>query len=91
MALELWMHCGGHWFVETDFGDVVVGQAERSSGGTWRLEISDEWFFDDVPDLEAAKRIFIDNYSKAHAAAQLGPGSSSNGPSAREGFTIVTL
>jgi hypothetical protein len=35
------------------------------------VEVNDEWFFD-VPDLEAAKRVFIDNYDRPHAAAQLG-------------------
>ena len=90
MALELWMQGGGHWFVETDFGDVVVGLAEKSTDGTWSVEDNDEWFFD-VPDLEAAKRVFVDNYYRPQAAAQLGPGSSSDGPSSREGFTIVKL
>ena len=52
MALELWMQGGGHWFVETDFGDVVAGQAEKSADGTWSVEVNDKWFFD-IPDLEA--------------------------------------
>ncbi len=89
MALELWMQGGGHWFVETDFGDVIVGQAEQSTDGTWRIEVNGGYWFHHIPDLEAAKRVFVDKYDKAYAAAQCGPGSSGDGD--REGFTIVKL
>ena len=88
MALELWMQ-GGHWFVETDFGDVVVGQAEKRANGTWSVEVNGGDWFHHIPDLEAAKRVFVGKYDKAYAAAQCGPGSSGDGD--REGFTIVKL
>ena|SRR5271165_2223935 len=91
MALELWMQGGGHWFVETDFGDVIVGQAEQSTDGTWSIEVNGGDWFHHIPDLEAAKRVFVDNYYRPQATAQLGPGSSSDGPSSREGFTVVKL
>ncbi len=90
MALELWMQDGDvvHYFMETSFGDVIVGRAEPWTGGTWSVEVNGDWFYD-IPDLEAAKRLFVDKYDKAYAAAQCGPGSSGDGD--REGFTIVKL
>ena len=49
MALELWMQGGGHWFVETDFGDVMVGQAEKSTDGTWSVEVNGGDWFHHIP------------------------------------------
>ena len=59
MALELWMRDGGPWFIDTDLGDLMVGQAEQMSDGTWAVEVNDERL--EAPDLGAAKRLFVES------------------------------
>ena len=65
------------------------GRLRSRTNGTWSVEVNGGDWFHHIPDLEAAKRVFVDKYDKAYAAAQCGPGSSGDGD--REGFTIVKL
>jgi hypothetical protein len=62
MALELWVGGGGHWFVDTGLGRVQVGQTYQNSDGTWDVEVNDVMLA--APDLEATKRIFMENYDR---------------------------
>lgn len=63
MALELWIGGGGHWFVDTGLGSIQVGQTYQNSDGTWDVEVNDDMLT--APDLEAAKRIFVENYDRS--------------------------
>jgi hypothetical protein len=63
MALELWVGGGGHWFVDTGLGRVQVGQTYQNSDGTWDVEVNDVMLA--APDLEATKRIFMENYDQS--------------------------
>ena len=53
------MRDGGHFFLDTALGDLMVGQAEEMSDGTWSVEVNDEWV--EAPDLGAAKRLFVES------------------------------
>ncbi len=90
-SLELWL--GGdeyNFFVDGNLG-VIVGRLEQSSiDGTCDIEVNDEWIRD-IPDLEAAKRLFVDKYDFERMAAQCGPGTGGGGDECQEGFTIVKL
>jgi hypothetical protein len=63
MALELWIGGGGRWFVDTDLGSIQVGQTYLNSNGTWDVEVNGDMLT--APDLEAAKRIFVENYDQS--------------------------
>ena len=89
MPLQLWSGQGGHYFVDTfpDY-EVHVGQAFQEQDGTWTVEVNDEFLT--APDLETAKRLFIENYDRAKV--QLSPGTfSDESVCAPEEFTIVDL
>jgi hypothetical protein len=59
MVLQLLINDTGHFFWDTEAG-VQVGQAHRRKNGTWIVEVNDQWL--KAPDLEAAKRLFLDHY-----------------------------
>ena len=59
MVLQLYINDTGHFFVDTDVG-VQVGQAYQEDDGSWSVEINDDMHT--VPDLESAKRLFLDLY-----------------------------
>ncbi|MDI9849531.1 hypothetical protein QM467_15860 [Rhodoblastus sp. 17X3] len=85
MALQLWIGNGGHWFFDTSLG-VQVGQADQRPDGSWDVEVSDEVFR--ARDLEAAKRIFLENYDPKKVA--LSP-LSDDGEIEEDEFEIITL
>ncbi|WP_376704193.1 hypothetical protein RQ479_04085 [Mesorhizobium sp. ISC25] len=60
MALQLWVNESGHYFVDTTLGGIQVGQTWCTPYGDWAVEVNDEEL--SVPDLEAAKRLFVDLY-----------------------------
>ena len=58
MPLKLWIGGGGHFFVDTFLDcDVQVGQAYQKSGGSWTVEVNDE-YVEGVPNLDAANIAF---------------------------------
>ncbi|TIT00226.1 hypothetical protein [Mesorhizobium sp.] len=63
MALQLWVNDSGHYFVDTTLGGIQVGQTWCTPYGDWAVEVNDEEL--SVPDLEAAKRLFVDLYDRS--------------------------
>ena len=59
MVLQLFINDTGHFFYDTEVG-VQVGQAYQEDDGSWSVEINDDTHT--VPDLESAKRLFLDLY-----------------------------
>ncbi|WP_376704467.1 hypothetical protein RQ479_06225 [Mesorhizobium sp. ISC25] len=55
-------HCG-HYFVDTKLGGIQVGQTWCTPYGDWAVEVNDEEH--SAPDLEAAKRLFVDLYDQS--------------------------
>jgi hypothetical protein len=87
MALQLWIGQGGHFFVDTFLDCTIqVGQAYQESDGSWTVEVNDEFL--SVPDLEAAKRLFVDKYDRSLVG--LSPGSL-DGKDLSGGFSVVDL
>ena len=59
MVVQLCINHTGHFFYDSDVG-VQVGQAYQEDDGSWSVEINDDMH--SVPDLESAKRLFLDLY-----------------------------
>jgi hypothetical protein len=91
MSLELWIGQGVHFFVDTFGGigsQVQVGQAFQEDDGSWTVEVNNE--FVTAPDLETAKRLFVEKYDRSKV--QLSPGSLGDGQDdLSDGFTIIDL
>jgi hypothetical protein len=91
MPLELWIGHGGHFFVDIfPFGQPVqVGQAfQEKADGPWTIEVNDAYLT--APDLETAKRLFVEKYDRA--LVKLSPGAFDGEPrDLSEGYTIVDL
>jgi hypothetical protein len=90
MPLQLWIgHDGGYFFVDTSLG-VQVGQAFQNSDASWSVEVNDKYL--SAPDLEGAKRLFVEKYDRAQV--QVGPGSSADEEELEAlsaGFSILDL
>jgi hypothetical protein len=86
MGLQLWSGEGGHFFIDY-FQEVPVqvGQAYESDG-SWVVEVNDRPTT--VPDLEAAKRMFVEKYDRS--LVQVGPISLDQELST-EGFSVIDL
>ena len=89
MPLQLWIQGRGHFFVDF-FLDcpVQVGQVYREQeDGPWTVDVNDEYIA--APDLETAKRVFVEKYDRSQV--QLSPGSLEPWDGSTEGFTVVEL
>jgi hypothetical protein len=88
MTIELWIGGGDYWFVDRDLGHVQVGQAHEDADGAWRVVVNDDEFI--VPDLEAAKRVFLEHYDRSQV--ELSPMSAADDSEVdSEGFEVITL
>jgi hypothetical protein len=90
MSLELWMRDGEYFFVDRFSGyPIQVGQAfQEPSKGVWTIEVNDDFLT--APDLETAKRLFVERYDRSRV--QLSPGSFDSEQSDQsEGFTVIVL
>jgi len=96
MSLELWIGQGEYFFVDY-FGTgqvqsigsgVQVGQAFQEDDGSWTVEVNNKFLT--APDLETAKRLFVEKYDRSKV--QLSPGSLGDGQDdLSDRFTIVDL
>jgi hypothetical protein len=89
MPLQLLIGQGGHFFVDTFLDCTVqVGQAYQKSDGSWTVEVNDELL--SVPDLEAAKRLFVEKYDRS--LVQLNPASlGGEDENLSAGFSVIDL
>lgn len=88
MGLQLWINDCGHYFVDTKLGGIQVGQAWCEPNGTWAIEVNDEQL--PAPDLEAAKRLFVDLYDQSRV--MVSPFAISNeGDGLEADFEIIDL
>jgi hypothetical protein len=87
MPLQLWIREGQYFFVDRFSGyPVQVGQAFREgTEGPWTIEVNDD--FNTAPDLEAAKRLFVERYDRSRVKLSAGS-SDSEEADAPDGFTI---
>ncbi|HWK68581.1 MAG TPA: hypothetical protein VNS34_26960 [Rhizobiaceae bacterium] len=67
--LQLWINENGHFFVDVSL-DVQVGQTWRKDDGSWTVEVNGQYV--SAPDLEAAKRLFVDLYDPSQVGPILG-------------------
>jgi hypothetical protein len=85
MTLQLLIGDGGHWFFDTDLG-VQVGAAYQQLDGSWDIEVNGDAL--SVPDLETAKRAFVQAYDPRKV--QVSP-LSDDGELDYAGFEVITL
>lgn len=69
-GLQLWIKEDGHFFVDPYFDHIQVGQTWRNEDGSWTVEVNMECL--PAPDLEAAKRLFLDLYDRSQVAVSPG-------------------
>jgi hypothetical protein len=88
MPLELWIREGEYFFVDRFSGcPVQVGQAfQEGAEGPWTIEVNNR--FVTAPDLEAAKRIFVERYDRSRVQLSAGSFDSEEGD-ASDGFTVI--
>lgn len=102
--LQLWINENGHFFIDRVF-DIQVGQTWKNDDGSWTVEVNDQFL--SAPDLEAAKRLFVDLYDRSQVVPS--PGAEpdeeadddegyaedetelDHGPDSEEGFEIINL
>jgi hypothetical protein len=79
---ELWIGQGGHYFVDA----IQVGQSFEETDGSWTVDFGTGYL--SASDLEAAKRLFVENYDRPRV--QLSPGNDGE-EDLSEGFSVIDL
>jgi hypothetical protein len=88
MSLELWIGEGGYFFVDYFSGcSIQVGQAFQDAEDQCSIEVNNDFLT--APDLETAKRLFVEKYERSRIQLSLGSFDTEAGNASD--FTVVDL